>query len=274
MIVHNGNIVVNNGRWIVPELMKYKVNLIQTEGGTISAVPVTGINGTTVTLSNTPLNIEYTLDSYSVTGSTLYDGNKFKFNNSDVYVTATWNYTPVTVPWDTVEIGGQLWSKDISINDGGTGIVTRNNKTYYTYDAACRISEYVRVNYPGWHLPTRDDWQGLFILANGDPYNGPSFATTLRSTTGWEYSNGTDLYGFNMTCNGYYGMNNGKYQWITNRTAYWALDIPGDQVPDQIGNYYYYTDTSYSGNYIIECGYFFTINENIKCNIRLVKDMK
>lgn len=40
MIVHNGNIVVNNGRWIIPERMKYKVNLIQTEGGTISAVPV------------------------------------------------------------------------------------------------------------------------------------------------------------------------------------------------------------------------------------------
>lgn len=267
MIVSNGNIVVNNGRWIIPERMKYKVNLIQTTGGTISAVPVTGVNGTTVTLSNTPLNIEYTLNSYSITGSTLYDGNKFKFNNSDVDVTATWNYTPVPVPWNYVEIGGQLWSEDISINDGGTGIVTRNNKTYYNYEAANRLSNYINANYIGWRVATWDDWQGLFVCSNINQLNGAKWYDTLRSVSGWEYYNGTDNFGFNMTNNGYYWYVYDSGSWFNNGTMYWVLrELDG------------------TSNYIIGVGYssttshydivrLSTANKESKLNIRLVKDL-
>lgn len=62
MIVHNGNIVVNNGRWIIPPKV-YNVILNQTEGGTITANPMKGINGTTVTLSTVGEIASYWSDS-------------------------------------------------------------------------------------------------------------------------------------------------------------------------------------------------------------------
>lgn len=61
--------------------------------GTISASPVSGISGTTVTLSNTP-DTGYEFDSYSITGATLYDTNKFDINNSDVNVVGNFIVQP------------------------------------------------------------------------------------------------------------------------------------------------------------------------------------
>ena len=68
--------------------------------GTITATPVSGISGTTVTLSNTP-DTGYEFDSYSLTGATLYDTNKFDIDNSDVNVVGNFiAATPVYIdPW-------------------------------------------------------------------------------------------------------------------------------------------------------------------------------
>lgn len=74
----------------------YNVNLVQTQGGTINASPLTGHENTEVTLSNTP-DTDYEFDSYSITGATLYDSNKFILNN-DVTAQATWTYVPPPTP--------------------------------------------------------------------------------------------------------------------------------------------------------------------------------
>ena len=74
----------------------YNVNLVQTQGGTINASPLTGYEDTEVTLSNTP-DTDYEFDSYSLTGATLYDSNKFILNN-DVTAQATWTYVPPPTP--------------------------------------------------------------------------------------------------------------------------------------------------------------------------------
>ena len=67
----------------------YYIAVIQPIGGTITATPVKGSNGTEVTLSNSPSD-NYEFGSYSVTGATL-SGNKFTIDNSDVTVTGTFN---------------------------------------------------------------------------------------------------------------------------------------------------------------------------------------
>lgn len=63
------------------------VTLQKTNGGTITANPMTGYDGTTVVLTNTSNN-GYAFSSYSVTGSTL-TGNRFNLNGSNVTAKGT-----------------------------------------------------------------------------------------------------------------------------------------------------------------------------------------
>lgn len=67
----------------------FYVTVIQPNGGTITATPVKGHNGTEVILSNSP-STNYEFGGYYITGATL-SGNKFTIDNSDVTVTGTFN---------------------------------------------------------------------------------------------------------------------------------------------------------------------------------------
>lgn len=91
--------LMSGGRWLTreyvppeppPPTTRY-VYLNQTTGGTISANPMSGHDGDTVTLSNTP-STNYTFNGYTVNGATLYGGNKFDFDGSDVTCSASWTY--------------------------------------------------------------------------------------------------------------------------------------------------------------------------------------
>lgn len=64
-----------------------------TDGhGSITAAPVSGYSGTTVTLSNTP-STNYTFQNYAVTGANL-TGNQFTLTGSDVTARANFVHTP------------------------------------------------------------------------------------------------------------------------------------------------------------------------------------
>lgn len=64
------------------------IYLVQTEGGIISAIPISGYDGDEITLSNTPSS-KYEFNSYGITGATL-TGNKFVLSGSDVTANASW----------------------------------------------------------------------------------------------------------------------------------------------------------------------------------------
>jgi hypothetical protein len=74
------------------------VNLIQTSGGTINASPITGYDGDTVVLTNEP-KYGYDFISYELTGSTLYDNNKFDFNGNNVSVKSKFQVKPLSSGW-------------------------------------------------------------------------------------------------------------------------------------------------------------------------------
>jgi uncharacterized protein (TIGR02145 family) len=222
MIVYNGNIVVNNGRWIIPERMKYKVNLIQTEGGTISAVPVTGINGVTVTLSNTP-NQYYSFDGYTVNGATLYGGNKFDFDNSDVTVSASfkWNYVDPVVG-ETVKIGDQIWMKNTLAVDTTSGGLKKLNVTANGYNFGTiyfyqyRTLKPIVANIDGWHIPTEEEYRTLWdiVCPNG---TNREIAKKLRGNKGWNsHTICEDTVGFSAYPFGYLWWNGGDTsgEWV------------------------------------------------------------
>ena len=86
----------------------YNVILQQSEGGIIGASPLTGNHNTEVTLSNTPSQ-DYVFNGYELSGSTLYDTNKFKFVDCDVTAMAKWSYdwpdpNPLNLPTNTMRV--------------------------------------------------------------------------------------------------------------------------------------------------------------------------
>ena len=101
-------------------------------------------------------------------------------------------------PVDEVTIGTQTWKMhNVTLDDGLGGIYTSIMSfghgdqivRYYTWDAAVRIA----AKFPGWHLPTKYEWQTLVDYVGGSSVAG----TKLKSTFGWPYGGaGTDDYGF------------------------------------------------------------------------------
>lgn len=220
--------------WTAPPVLYY----VTTNGvnGTVVATPNTGYNGDTITLSNTP-NEGYEFDSYSLTGATLYDTNKFDINNSDVNVLG--NFTLAPPSFDEVQIGTQTWmSKNLAINDGGSGIsviddVTNSNgynfgtQTYYNFSAAKRVADSI----DGWRLPSYND---LYILSSFIISDKGSLGNQLKSTTGWvtasqgRYGNGSDAYGFSGAPVGSISpadISNNTITYIGQGVDYWSNDI-------------------------------------------------
>jgi hypothetical protein len=69
----------------INRLPTYNVNLLQTEGGTISVSPNKGYEFDIATLTNTTANEDYKFSSYNITGATL-TGDQFQFGTNDVQV--------------------------------------------------------------------------------------------------------------------------------------------------------------------------------------------
>lgn len=103
----------------------YTVNLVQRTGGTINASPMEGHTGDTVTLSNTT-NSEYIFDGYSITGSSIYDGNYFDFANSDVTVAGNFRRKVYT----------------LTIKNDGHGTISASKTTGYAGDTVTLSNKY------------------------------------------------------------------------------------------------------------------------------------
>ena len=115
---------------------------------------------------------------------------------------------------------------------------------------------------PGWHLPTKSEWQTLFSSVGGSGNAGRN----LKSKTGWKddgvpgNGNGTDAYGFSALPVGY------RYvisQFYTggNYAIFWSASESNYSEANTMYLYYYYT-----------LGYFADKNKTGGCSVRCVKD--
>ena len=86
----NGKNLLKNDKEMNWERNIYQVTTSTDGHGSITASPMSGYQGTTVSLSNTP-NMDYRFTGYSVTGATL-TGNQFTLNN-DVTVHAGFTFS-------------------------------------------------------------------------------------------------------------------------------------------------------------------------------------
>ena len=101
----------------------YNVNVLQSENGSVSASPISGTYGTEVTLNNTP-DEGFMLKSYELTGSTLYDGNKFKFKKSDVSVQGYFKRIIEWDTWDRTTFNDTSWQDTLVTDGSNNGVVT------------------------------------------------------------------------------------------------------------------------------------------------------
>lgn len=111
-------------------------------------------------------------------------------------------------PFETVTINGLEWMKyNLAVDDGEDGITAINlpdvngqdygTQYFYDWRAAKRVADSIE----GFRLPTTQECTDLIVYADGNitEYTvNNSAAIPLKSTEGWTYHNGTNLYGFNM----------------------------------------------------------------------------
>lgn len=203
VLTSSNKFLMSGGRWLTREYVPPEppppppptryVYLNQSTGGTISASPMSGVDGDTVTLSNTP-STNYTFNGYSVNGSTLYSGNKFDFNGSDVTCSASWTYhDPGRGPMPTE---GLLYLTDFY--GANTKYIYAVRKDYYydnyRYSAIPYHSntdsygEHRAINYgdnnPKWakHTFSSSEFPGLQGMPSS--YEGKHWSSVAVNTSG------------------------------------------------------------------------------------------
>jgi len=118
--------------YFIAENMR-NVLLEQTLGGRISAIPMTGYDGTEVILSNIPSS-HWNFNGYEITGATL-SGNKFLFNGSDVTARALWNedakYNIVLIQTN----GGRISANKLTGYSGDIITLSNTPSSHYTFNS-------------------------------------------------------------------------------------------------------------------------------------------
>lgn len=214
MLTNGNNIIEIDGYTLMPP--KRNVNLIQTTGGTISASPLQGYDGEVVTLSNTPTGTNHFM-GYNVTGATLYDNNKFKFDKSNVNVSGVFSPFDFVYWGDDSQYRYRWMTSNLAIDDGKSGIIKRDitvngvnfgTQYYYNYRAMRRILvandwDWGHQTVNKWKLPSRMEINGA--LYKGNEYYTDLESKVLKSTSGWSNNgNGTNESGVNLIPMGYY----------------------------------------------------------------------
>ena len=122
MLVHDSNVLKFNGFWLgfgsspTPPTI-YHVTVPTVEHGTVSVNPTEGPTGTLVTISTVP-DTGYELDTISLTGAELINGNQFYIDGSDVTVNVAFvaDYNPLNLPAYTIRLRIDIhnfWKSDV-----------------------------------------------------------------------------------------------------------------------------------------------------------------
>ena len=228
---------------------------IYTPAGSTNANPYNGYPGTEVVLTSTPNN-GYEFDSYIVSGTNSVSGNTFIIENDPIAVTAVYKFTEVTIgdqTWmDTnlafTDNGSDISSQRVSYDGGSTYV----NEYYYTWEAAKRIADM----FPGWRLPTRQEFSTLYFNLPGISW--ADAGTALKSTYGWTSGNGTDDFGFTGLPAGYY--DNGTFGNFGTEFRFWTSDYFDDSLA-------YYGLLNQGETPQIQ-----NMSNTNKCSVRLIKD--
>lgn len=229
------------------------ISSISGGGGGISAdniVNIIPIDKMVVVDSNGYIGFDFT-NYFQTRGATFYynyailsDGDDF----SSKGLGQVTFYTPSSNviggrTYRTAVIGGVEWLAEnldfkfngLAIGQSGTSSNEPRGNYYYNDEASYGINgnkyglfyNWTAVKYlddnkstliPGWHVPTKDEFDALFNAVGGN-------AEKLKSKTQWRIGNGTDDYMFSVYPSGCY---DGTFVDINECAYFWSLSLLGE----------------------------------------------
>ena len=130
----NGKPISFGGYFFKDDYWQHKVwnlNILQNEGGLISADMLSGYDGDVVTLSNTP-DAGYQFAAYSLTGAEL-SGNQFAFSGSDVTAEGAFEEAVYTLTLQT-DGHGTIAATQTTGHAGDTVTLSNTYNTYYRFN--------------------------------------------------------------------------------------------------------------------------------------------
>ena len=142
--------------------------------------------------------------------------------------------------YSTVTIGGVTWMAEnldfkfsgLVVGSSGTSsseprgnYYNNNESTYgkngnkygllYNWIAVKYLQDNRSLLIPGWHVPSKSEWDALSAAAGGDSVAG----TKLKSTTGWSSGNGDGTFAFSAFPAGDY---NGSFDNVRSYAYFWT----------------------------------------------------
>ncbi|UBM63513.1 PKD domain-containing protein [Candidatus Sulfidibacterium hydrothermale] len=204
--------------------------------------------------SSTLRNPTHTYTQVGVYTVTLTATNKYgtdtKTEKCIVYSTGTFTDSRDGQTYKTVKIGNQEWmaenlkylpsvnppSDSSSVNpyyyvygyQGDSVSEAKDSTNYKTYGVLYNWTAAKNACPSGWHLPSDDEWKTLEMnlgMSQRDAdddgiFRGTDEGKKLKSTSGWDYGNGTNAVGFSALPGGcrsnrvyFYDLGNGGYWW-------------------------------------------------------------
>jgi uncharacterized protein (TIGR02145 family) len=141
--------------------------------------------------------------------------------------------------YKTIQMGEQLWMAE-NLNYSGKSIKTGacyNNKpeSCRKYGMLYDLEEAMNACPPGWHLPSKEEWDVLIEFIGGNEYAGTKF----KAKTGWntwdDYGknvsgNGTDNYGFTALPGGS-GDWGGNFDNVGHHGYWWSTSKNSANIP-------------------------------------------
>ncbi|MCQ2091146.1 MAG: fibrobacter succinogenes major paralogous domain-containing protein [Fibrobacter sp.] len=138
--------------------------------------------------------------------------------------------------YKTVKIGNQVWMAE-NLNYAMNGSLCYNNEQVYCnkYGRLYTWNDAINACPDGWHLPNKDEFEGLRTLAGQTAEDIEKAGVVLKSKSGWaENGYGTDDFGFGaLPAGDYDGIDEGLFDDEGKRTRFWS------STEESSGNGYY-----------------------------------
>jgi uncharacterized protein (TIGR02145 family) len=179
------------------------------------------------------------------------------FRQPDTYGSGTLTDSRDGKKYKTVVIGGKMWmGENLNYPAGSSWCYDNHTSNCNKYGRLYDWETARRVCRPGWHLPTRREWEDLAVAAGGD-----AAATALKTESGWEGNGGgVDAYGFSAMPGGSRAAD-GSFKNAGNRGIWWVgAEYDSDSA--------YYRRMGYNYDYVYEG----TFGKRHGFSVRCVRD--